>query len=212
MKLAVQCFTEREPLFPPEVGDRHPLPGAAGALKRRIHQFQDGAFAKRVRDGMAAAAFLQKQSLQQIGRAGRAPVRHGQAHRGDACRNIILETFYAAGQLVGVRVPTFFGGQLGDLLARGVIGGQRHGLHLAPPFGRHLRFKVSELVREAVLAQVTRQAFFHRANQPGRAIGDNENRIHEAARFSVSQENLLHRRFAKSQRHSLAPLSRHFIY
>lgn len=64
MKLAVQFFAECEQLFPLEVRDRHSLPGAAGALERRIHQFQDGAFAKRMRDRVAAPALLQKQSLQ----------------------------------------------------------------------------------------------------------------------------------------------------
>lgn len=56
MKLAVRFFTEREQLFPLEVDDRHSLPGAAGALKRRIHQFQDGAVATRMRDRVAAPA------------------------------------------------------------------------------------------------------------------------------------------------------------
>jgi len=39
MELAVHFFTKREQLFPFEIGDRHPLPRAAGSLERRIHQF-----------------------------------------------------------------------------------------------------------------------------------------------------------------------------
>lgn len=64
MELGVQFFTEREQLVPLEVGDHHALPGAARALKRRIQQLQDGAFAKRVQDCVAAPAFLRKRSLQ----------------------------------------------------------------------------------------------------------------------------------------------------
>lgn len=60
----VEFLPKREQLFSLEVGERHPLPRAAGSLERRIHELQDGAFAKRMRDRVAAAAFLQKQSFQ----------------------------------------------------------------------------------------------------------------------------------------------------
>lgn len=63
MELAVQFFPEREQLFALEVGNHHPLPGAAGSLKRCIHEFQDGALAKRMRDRLAPASFFQKQSF-----------------------------------------------------------------------------------------------------------------------------------------------------
>jgi hypothetical protein len=53
-------------------------------------------------------------------------VRHGQAQIGDARSKIIIETFHAAGQLVGIREATFFGGPLGGLR------GSRRGRQPAP--------------------------------------------------------------------------------
>ena len=77
IELAVQVFPESAQLVSLEIGDQDALPGPTRPLKRRIHQFQDGAFAKRVRDGFAPTAFLHKQSLKHIGRAGRPPVATG---------------------------------------------------------------------------------------------------------------------------------------
>jgi hypothetical protein len=80
---------------------------------------------------------------------------------------------------VGVRLAKFVGGELGGFQARSVIGGQRHCFHLASPLGGHLRFEISQRVCETALAQGTGEAFFHRANQPGRAIGDDEHGVRE---------------------------------
>lgn len=64
MEFAVQFFAEREQLFPLEVGNHDTLPAVAGSLKCCIHQFLDGPLAKRLWDGVTAAALFQKQSFQ----------------------------------------------------------------------------------------------------------------------------------------------------
>jgi aminoglycoside phosphotransferase len=64
VELAVKFFAQGEQLFALEVGNRHTLPRAACPLKRRLHEFQHGALAERMRDGFAAPAFFQKQPFE----------------------------------------------------------------------------------------------------------------------------------------------------
>jgi hypothetical protein len=54
--------------------------------ERTEHQLQDGSLAKRIRDDLEAAAFLDKQAFKQIRRPDGPPMRHREAQMGDTRR------------------------------------------------------------------------------------------------------------------------------
>src|SRR5438132_1196586 len=62
-----------------ELADAETAPAFGGADQRCIHQLQDGALAKSMRDHLGAPPLLAEQPLQQIGGADHAAVAEGEA-------------------------------------------------------------------------------------------------------------------------------------
>src|SRR6516164_7897151 len=91
-KVFVDLVSDCSQLTPFELADADAAPAFGGADQRRVHQLQDGAFAKGMRENFGAPAFLSKQPLQEIGGADRPAMAKREAQMRNAGLKIVLET------------------------------------------------------------------------------------------------------------------------
>src|ERR1700758_1573883 len=113
-------------------------------------------------------------------------MRDRQAQMRNARLEIIVETSNGArddGAIIG---PDPFRQIAGDGARGRLIAGSDARLKLWPQIGWDLRRKIAHAMCETTLARRTRKAFFDRANNAGRAVGDDEQRIAEPASAHMS--------------------------
>src|SRR6516165_2465036 len=138
-----------------ELADLDPAPALGGTDKCGIHQLQNGALAKAMRDDLGASPLLAEQPLEQIGGADRPAVAERKLQMRDARREVVIEAGYRR-----VKIPTVgrrnVVAQQARQRRRGRLVARRSaGLELRPDVLGHFALQVAHLVRQAALAQTS---------------------------------------------------------
>ena len=180
---AIKFFTNRPQLPLLELPDGDAAPAVGRPDHRRVHELQDGALAKRVRDNLGAPPLFQEEALEEIGRADHLAVAQGKAEMRDAGLEVVGEALDHRRQLAAVDLGEVLAEQRRQGRRRRLVAGARADRDLGPLALRGLAPQIPQPVGQAALAQRPREARLGGADEAGRPVGDGEERIRQPAAF-----------------------------
>jgi hypothetical protein len=184
----IELFANRTQLPLLELPDRDPAPTIGRPDDRRVHQLEYGALAEGVRDDLRPTPFLQEEPLQQVRRPDDLAMAEREPEVSEARVEVLEETLHEGRQLAlaGLNeVVAQQGGQRrrGRLVARAGADGD-----LEPLAVGCLAAEVAQPVDHIPLAHRAREARLGGADEPGRAVGDDQQGIRQASAFEVLEE------------------------